>query len=127
MEQSKDVVKNQVFIVTVGPENPNKVAVALAQACHSKALGNNVLVFFVSNGFCWSLEGFDDVVDDCFGSIQELISNLCGLSAEMLVCQTCYDSMDRKGHDSLKEGVEIGTFTMMQDFINSGSTVVFSY
>ena len=122
----KNPPRRQTFIVTTGFDNPNKVSVALAQASHSQALGNDVLVFFVSDGFRWTLSGSQDANDLCFGSIKESITNLSNLGARMLVCRTCYDKLDREGCDGLEDGVEMGTFSMVQDFI-AENAVVFSY
>lgn len=119
--------QNQLFVITHGTEGVRKVSYALAQASHAAAYGRKVMVFFVSDGFIWGLADFaKPFVDPCFGNVHDLLTNLSGLGARLVVCRTCYDTLDRQGIEETESGIHLGNFSEVQKFLEQPS-VVFSY
>lgn len=97
-------------IVTSGPEDPEKVVLALQTAMTAASSGVETSVFFTLRATQWTCAAVRDFAGAA--KVVELIDMVRDCGAVLESCSACLDkycaSGDARGHESLRAGIEPG-------------------
>ncbi|MGH9076840.1 MAG: DsrE family protein [Acidimicrobiales bacterium] len=109
---------------TCSKNDPDKATVGFVIANAAVGSDQETMVFLSTEGVRLAVEGYaDDIAEEGFAPLKELMSNFVGAGGTILVCSPCFK---KRGLDDTKlvKGATIAGGAKLVEFLASGAPCV---
>jgi predicted peroxiredoxin len=110
--------------LTCAKDNPDRATVAFVIANAAAGSGKETLVFLSIEGVLLAQKGYaDDIREEGFAPLKELMESLVKAGGSMLVCSPCFKKR-KLDENNLVAGATIGGGAKLVEFLSDGTPCV---
>jgi predicted peroxiredoxin len=120
------VPRKLVFIVTHGPESPERATIPFAMAVGAQAAGIEVVMGFQVEGVFLLKKGVaEEVAAPGFVPLKELLDIYASNGGKMYACGPCVASRGIKGEDFVEGANVVNAPTFIEQFVTATNVLVY--
>ncbi len=110
--------------LTCAKDNTDKATVAFVLACAALGSEKETVVFLSTEGVRIAEKGYaDDVHEDGFLPLKELMDNFSEAGGTIYVCAPCFNKRGLN-HDNLVDGAKVVGGAVLVEFLSGGSPTI---